>query len=161
MSEISDLGRKRALLFFLLLCISGEILASLLTETTVTTWYPTLVKPDWTPPNWLFGPVWTVLYIFIAIAGWLIYLEPPSEARTKALWLWGIQLFLNVAWSGFFFTLKSPLLGLIDISLLLLALIMTIYWASKVSRVAAGLLTVYLLWVLFAAALNLTIFRLN
>lgn len=146
---------------FIVLCLIVEIIAGLWTRETVLTWYPTLLKPSWTPPNWVFGPVWTSLYILIAIAGWLLYRAKPSQERTLALTLYGSQLALNFMWSFLFFSLRSPILGLIDILLLCLLIFLTIAKAWPVRPLASLLLIPYLIWVMYATSLNGAIWWLN
>lgn len=146
---------------FVLLCLTVEIIGSYWTKETVSTWYPKLIKPSWTPPNWIFGPVWFCLYIMIAISGWLIYRAEYSYNRTVALTLYGCQLALNFIWSFFFFFLQNPLLGLIDIVLLVIAIALTLFKAWSVRPLASLLLIPYLLWVLYATSLNAGILLLN
>ncbi len=146
---------------FIFLCFVVEIVGHFWTEETVSTWYPTLAKPSWTPPNWLFGPVWTCLYIMIAVSGWLIYRADYSAKRTVALMLYGGQLALNFIWSFLFFSLRSPTLGLIDIILLCLLVILTILKAWPVRPLASLLLIPYLLWIMYASSLNMAIWLLN
>ena len=146
---------------FILLCLAVEIIGSIWTKETVATWYPTLVKPSWTPPGWLFGPVWSCLYIMIAISGWLIYRTAHSDKRTVALTFYGGQLALNFIWSFLFFSLRSPALGLIDISLLCILIVLTIIKAWPVRPLASGLLMPYLIWVMYATSLNAGIWLLN
>lgn len=150
-----------SLLFFIFLCLIVEIFASYWTNQTVATWYPDLNKPFWTPPKWLFGPVWTILYTLIAISGWLIYKAEPSDRRTIALAFYGGQLFLNFIWSFFFFSLMNPILGLIDIILLIMLIILTIISAWHVRQLASVLLIPYLIWVIYATTLNAGIWLLN
>lgn len=150
-----------SLFVFVALCLFVEFFASYWTMESVSTWYPTLNKPSWTPPSWLFGPVWTVLYLMIAISGWMIYSSENSRHRTFALSLYGIQLALNFLWSFFFFSLQRPLLGLIDITLLCVFIILTMLKAWQVRPLASLLLLPYLIWVLFATALNASIWLLN
>lgn len=150
-----------SLALFIVLCFVVEIIGSVWTQETVSSWYPTLVKPSWTPPNWLFGPVWTILYIMIAISGWLIYKAKHSHERTLALLLYTIQLVLNFIWSFLFFSLRNPMLGLIDIILLCVFITLTIIKAWVVRPLASLLLLPYLLWVTFAASLNAGIWLLN
>jgi tryptophan-rich sensory protein len=122
-------------------------------------WYEALAKPAWTPPGWVFAPVWTALYAMIAVAGWLIW---SARARIdSALLLWGVQLALNGIWSWLFFGLENPGLAAVDIVVLLLAIVATIRAFAPVSRPAAALLLPYALWVGFATALNIAIWRLN
>jgi translocator protein len=155
---------KRAwpsLLIFIVLCLGVEVLASYWTNQTVSTWYPNINKPFWTPPGWVFGPVWTILYIMIAISGWLIYQAKHSPQRSIALAFYGGQLALNLIWSFFFFSLRSPLSGLVDIILLFLLIILTITSAWSVRSLASILLIPYLIWVMYAATLNAGIWLLN
>ncbi len=143
---------------FLAVCLSVGALAGLVTAPAVTEWYPTLVKPSWRPPNWLFAPVWTILYVMMAVAAWLVWKAGNSRA---ALLLWAGQLLLNFAWSFLFFGARSPGLGLIDIVALWLAIAATLFAFSFKSRLAAALMLPYLCWVSFALALNASIFLLN
>jgi translocator protein len=143
---------------FIVLCLGGGILAGFATMQSVVEWYPTLNKPSWTPPNWLFGPMWTVLYILMAVAAWLVWKAGHSR---MALVLFFGQLLLNVAWSFLFFGAKSPLLGLIDIGLMWVAIAATIFAFARLSRVAAFLMVPYLCWVSLATALNASILMLN
>lgn len=123
-------------------------------------WYAALQKPDWTPPNWLFGPVWTVLYLGIAVAGWQVWRSKAIRVA-KPILLWLVQILLNGLWSWLFFGLQRPDLALIDIVLLLVTIVGFIASAYKISHLAAGLFVPYALWVAFATALNFTIWRLN
>lgn len=122
-------------------------------------WYEQLAKPSWNPPNAVFGPVWTVLYIGIAIAGWLTW--RASARMTVALLLWIAQLVLNWAWSFLFFGLHRPDLALVDILLLLATIFAFIVSARRRSPVASWLFVPYAAWVSFAIALNFSIWRLN
>lgn len=124
-------------------------------------WYRQLVKPAWCPPNWLFGPVWLMIYLTIAFAGWLVWLEEPAAQRNVALGVYGLQLLLNAAWSAVFFGLRRPGLAFIEILGLWASIAVTIALFNQVDEIAAYLLTPYLLWVSFAAALNFRIWQLN
>lgn len=148
-------------IIFILICLIVQIIGSLWTRETVLTWYPTLIKPSWTPPAWIFGPVWSSLYLMIAVSGWLMYRTEYSQERSEALMLYGSQLALNFIWSFLFFSLRSPILGLIDIILLCLFTSLTIIKAWSVSRLASILLIPYLVWVLYATTLNAGIWMLN
>lgn len=150
-----------SLLNFIILCLALELIGSYWTNQSVSTWYRQLIKPMWTPPGWVFGPIWTILYIMIAIAGWLIYKAKHSHHRSLALMLYGSQLALNFIWSFLFFSLKSPILGLIDILLLSLLIILTIIKGWRVRSLAGILLIPYLIWVIYAASLNAGIWILN
>ncbi len=123
-------------------------------------WYLALNKPSWTPPNWLFGPVWTVLYLAIAVAGWSVW-RAKALSVTKPMMLWLLQLVLNGLWSWLFFGLQRPDLAFIDIAALLIAIGCFIVSANKVSALAAWLFVPYALWVGFASALNLAIWQMN
>ena len=145
----------------MLLVFSIAYLGGIFTETSVHSWYMGLKKASWNPPSWVFGPAWTLLYIMIAWSGWLIYLRPRSEKRTRALWIYGIQLFLNFLWSFFFFYLQRPILALIDILALLLTIAWTIMIFRPLSRRASLLMFPYFIWVAYAATLNMAICILN
>jgi benzodiazapine receptor len=125
------------------------------------TWYATLNRPAWTPPNWLFAPVWTALYLGIAVAGWLVWRKLPGPAVQTALVLWAAQLILNACWSWLFFGLHQPGYALVDIVVLLIVIGVFIAQASRVSPGAAWLFVPYLLWVSFATALNASLWHLN
>jgi translocator protein len=143
---------------FIALCMAVGVGAGLVTAPAVLEWYPTLNKPSWTPPSWLFAPAWTVLYILMAIAAWLVWKAGNAKA---ALTLFFAQLLLNFAWSVLFFGARSPGLGLIDVAAMWLAIAATIFAFAFKSRLAAFLMVPYLCWVSFAAALNAAIFMLN
>ena len=121
-------------------------------------WYAALAKPDWTPPNWLFGPVWSVLYLMIAIAGWRVWLKVGFG---PVVMVWLIQLALNMAWSWLMFGRREIGLAFADIVLMWLAIIGFIVLAAPVDRIAAWLFAPYLVWVSYAMALNYSIWRLN
>ena len=150
-----------SLIFFIVLCLFVEIIGGYWTHETISTWYPTLIKPSWTPPNWLFGPVWTTLYFMIAVSGWLIYRAEDTYERAIALILYSFQLVLNLMWSYLFFSLKNPLMGFIDIVLLIILTNLTIIKFWKISPLASILLIPYSLWLMYAASLNLGILLLN
>lgn len=121
-------------------------------------WYRSLRKPRWTPPNWLFGPVWSVLYVMMAVAGWLVWSISPTSA---AMWLWGLQLTVNAGWSGLFFGMRRMDLAFYNIALLWLVAAGFIFTASTLSTAAALLFVPYLLWVTIAGALNWTVWKMN
>ena len=121
-------------------------------------WYRALRKPFWTPPNWLFGPVWSVLYIMIAFAGWIVW---TAGTDGVAMWLWGLQLLINATWSGIFFGLRRMDLAFYDIVLLWLVVAGFILAAAPISTTAALLFVPYLIWVTIAGALNWTVWRMN
>jgi tryptophan-rich sensory protein len=125
------------------------------------TWYVTLEKPSWNPPNWIFGPVWTCLYIAMAIAAWLVWRKEGIAGARAQLLLFAGQLILNAAWSFLFFGLRNPGLALVDIVLLWLSILATLLAFAKVSGWAAALFLPYLAWVSFATALNWALWRMN
>lgn len=123
-------------------------------------WYFALNKPDWTPPAWLFGPVWSVLYVMMAVAIWLVW-DSRHHTRVGALVWWLIQLLLNAAWSWLFFGLHRSGWALAEMLILIGIVIFCIKAFSRSSRLAAALMLPYLLWLTFAWALNFAIWRLN
>jgi tryptophan-rich sensory protein len=140
----------------------GLVGALFTTDDSINNWYANLSKPPFTPGNWLFGPVWTVLYILMGISVFLVWRKGLENKAVRNALLWFIvQLALNALWSPLFFGLRSTLLGLIDIFLLELAIIATLICFEEISRPATLLLVPYLGWVTFAAILNLSIYFLN
>lgn len=123
-------------------------------------WYASLTKPSWNPPNWIFGPVWTALYIAIAVAGWRVWLS-SGPARRLALGLWVAQMVLNGLWSWLFFGLHRPGVALAEIVILWAVLLAFSLIACSLSRAAAYLFVPYILWVSFAMALNGALWLLN
>lgn len=121
-------------------------------------WYESLKRPSWRPPNWAFGPAWTVLYAMIAVAGWLVW---RKVGFGPALLVYAVQLLLNAGWSAVFFGLRRPGLALGELTLLWLSIIATIAAFLPIDALAAGLLLPYLAWVTFAGALNRSIWRMN
>ncbi|GAA1919197.1 tryptophan-rich sensory protein [Streptomyces sodiiphilus] len=122
--------------------------------------YRGLDRPPWAPPSWLFGPVWTVLYGMIGVSAWLIWRKAGAAARTPLIW-WGVQLAVNLAWTPLFFGAGEYGLALADIGLLLVAAGVTVVLFRRVRPAAAALLLPYVLWVGYAAALNLSIWLAN
>ena len=141
---------------------AAATIGNLATMPAIPTWYAGLVKPSFNPPNWLFGPVWGLLYAMMAVAFWRILRHAPgSPGRAAAIAVFLVQMTLNALWSVAFFTAQSPPLGFAVIALLWLAIAATIALFARLDRVAAGLLVPYLAWVSFAALLNGAIWRLN
>jgi len=153
-----EASSSAALFGFIAACFAAALPAALYRPGD---WYEGLAKPQWRPPNWLFAPVWTVLYFMIAISGWLIWQEAGFGGAALALSAFGIQLLLNAAWTPIFFGLHRPDLGFLEIFLLWLSIIATIVTFYPVNMGAALLLLPYLVWVTFAAALNFSIWRSN
>ena len=132
------------------------------TTPAIPVWYASLVKPFFTPPSWVFGPVWTSLFFLMGFALFLVWQEGLDKRPVRiAVYVFSIQMVLNVLWSFLFFGLQNPLLGLIEIVILWVAILVTILKFYKVSRSAAYLLIPYICWVTIATALNLGIWLLN
>jgi tryptophan-rich sensory protein len=137
------------------------ILGNLATLPNIPTWYAGLAKPGFTPPNWLFGPVWTTLYAMMAYAVWRILSLPAGSERSRAITAFFVQLALNALWSWAFFGAHNPGAGLVVILALIVAIVATIRSFWPLDRIAAYLLVPYLAWVCYATALNAAIWRLN
>lgn len=147
------------LLFSIGICEGAGIVGSFFTFSAIPAWYKFLNKPSFSPPNWLFGPAWTVLYFLMGISLYLIW---TSRKKTKeALLLFWIHLFFNATWSIAFFGLRSPFLGFINILILLFLILVVIYKFWKINKLAGALLLPYLVWVSFATVLNYNILILN
>jgi benzodiazapine receptor len=147
-----------ALIGWLVLCFAA---AGTAVFVSTDGWYVALHKPSWNPPAWLFGPAWTLLYITMAVAAWLVWREGGWKAQGRSLGLFLLQWFLNALWTPLFFGLHRPGLAFAEIVLLWLAIAATLVSFWRVRQVAGILLVPYLAWVSFAAALNFTIWRLN
>ena len=147
----------------LIVCLLVGYSASVVTRPSVASWYPTLIKPIFNPPNWIFMPMWTLLYILMAVAAGLVWdkIKEQNEAVKKALAFFLIQLTLNAIWSYLFFGLKNPMLALIEIALLWLMIYETYLKFIKINKIAGYLLIPYLAWVAFAGILNANIWWLN
>lgn len=135
--------------------------ASFFTQSSVDTWYQTIDKPVFNPPDWVFAPVWTLLYILIGIAFYLVWEKNFGSNKKKVLTIYFVQLFLNFLWSLLFFGLQSPILGLIEIVILWIFIFMNIKVFYKVTKPAGYLLIPYLIWVSYALLLNLSIVIIN
>jgi tryptophan-rich sensory protein len=146
------------LLPFLVVGISNAVTSSSLSD-----WYPNLIKPAWNPPSWLFGPVWTVLYLMMGVSSWLVWREGPRHpAGVKQALVWyAVQLGLNALWSIFFFGMRQIGIALVDIIVLWITLLITIIKFWRIRPIAGWLMVPYLLWVTFATSLNSTIWWLN
>ncbi|QQG43187.1 MAG: tryptophan-rich sensory protein [Candidatus Daviesbacteria bacterium] len=143
------------------LCLGAGIIGSFFTVSSIPTWYATLNKPSFSPPNWIFGPVWTVLYILMGVSLYLALSGKGKGEREKAVRIFAMQLFLNIAWSVIFFGMRNPILAFVDIVFLWIAIFLTIKSFYKINKLAGNLLIPYLLWVSFASILNLAIVLLN
>ena len=151
-----------SLLSFIVMSELAGIIGSLFTMSSIPTWYATLVRPALNPPGWVFGPVWTLLYLLMGVAAWLVWRKGWGKVDVKiALGLFSLQLILNAAWSIIFFGGHNPAVALIEILALWLAILGTMLAFGRVSKPAAWLLVPYLLWVSFATYLNFAIWTLN
>lgn len=151
------------IIIVVIVCLLVGYLSSFVTKEGVITWYPTLKKPFFNPPNWIFAPVWSVLYVCIGIAGGLVWreLDTDKELVKKALFFFVAQLLLNAMWSYLFFGLHNILLALIEIILLWLIIYETYLLFKKINKTAAFLFIPYLVWVAFATILTISIYILN
>ncbi len=138
------------------------ILGSIATTPNIPTWYVFIQKPSFTPPNWVFGPAWTILFTMMAIAIWRILRLPEgTPGRARAVTLFYVQLALNAGWSWAFFWAQSPLAGLIVIIIFLVTIALTLVSFRRLDRIAGWLFVPYLAWVSYATLLNFAIWRLN
>ena len=147
--------------FLVSLCLIVGGLSGYITQAVIPTWYANLQKPFFTPPNWLFGPVWTLLYLFMGIAAGLVWSKNDHTKTMQALSYFLAQLTINALWSGVFFGLKSPGFAIVVIALLIYLILKTIKLFSLVYPSTVYLLYPYLIWVIFASLLNLSIYFLN
>lgn len=149
------------LIVLLVVCFAAAGIGGAVTTPKIATWYAALAKPSWNPPNWIFGPVWSVLYLCMAIAAWLVWRQGGLAGAATPLALFAVQLVLNLAWSWLFFGFENPGLAFVDIVLLWAAIAATMvaFWFR--SAIAGILFVPYLAWVSFAAVLNFVVWRLN
>ena len=145
---------------FFVVTFAVAAIGSFATMSSIETWYMTLNKPALNPPNWVFGPVWTLLYAFMAVAAWRVY-QSSSHLKVYALAMYAVQLLLNLAWSFAFFRYEHPLLALQVILALLFAISITAVLFYRSDRLAGILFVPYILWVSFATYLNAAIVSLN
>jgi len=157
----SALKQAAWLIGFIALCFAVAGLGAAATATSVGGWYQTLAKPTWNPPNWLFGPVWSLLYLMMAVAAWLVWRSHDWRAARPALTWFSIQLVLNSFWSIVFFGLQQPGWAFAEIILLWSAIAITTWTFRSFSITAAALMLPYLAWSTFATVLNFTLWRLN
>jgi len=150
------------LIALIILCQLAGVIGSFFTFDAIPSWYADLARPDFAPPNWVFGPVWITLYTLMGISAYLILRKGVDKEEVRiALGVFGIQLFLNALWSILFFGLRSPFYAFVEIILLWISIAASIVLFWRISRKAAWLLIPYLLWVSFAAILNFYIWILN
>ena len=149
------------LIAFLALCLGVSAIGGAVTATSVGGWYQTLHKPPFNPPDWLFAPVWTTLFVMMAVAGWLVWRRHGLRAARGALLLFGVQLALNLAWSLLFFGLRSVGAALVEVIVLLTAILATTVAFWRRDPLAGALFVPYAAWVAFATVLNAALWRLN
>lgn len=149
------------LIIFIAICFGAAGLGAIATTSSVSGWYQTLAKPSWTPPAWLFGPVWSALYLMMAVAAWLVWRRRGLKGSSAAMTWFGLQLALNSLWSIIFFGLNQPGWAFVEIIFLWLAIAATLMAFRRISTAGAWLLVPYLAWSTFAACLNFAIWRLN
>lgn len=146
----------------IVICLLAGFIGSIFTSPSIPTWFASLKKPVISPPNWIFGPVWTTLYILMGIAAYLVWDKGTKKKPIRtALYVFAVQLILNTVWSILFFGLHSPALAFIEIVILWTAIMLTIVYFFRVSKPASYLLIPYICWVSFAAVLNLMIWIMN
>jgi len=146
---------------FLGLCFAVALVGSESTTPVLNDWYARLRKPSWTPPNWIFGPVWSILYTCMAVAAWLVWRKHQSVVIVVPLALFMVQLALNLGWSVMFFGMQNPGAACVEIVFLWGAIVATLLAFWRVTAIAGWLLVPYLGWVTFAVALNFAIWQLN
>jgi tryptophan-rich sensory protein len=158
-----QLNKTTKIIVLVITCLVVGFLSGQVTRDAITSWYPTIIKPSFNPPNWLFAPVWTMLYIMMGIAAGLVWdrIDFEKETVKKALQFFTIQLALNALWSYLFFGLKNPMLAGLEIIVLWLMIYETYIQFSKINKVSGYLFIPYLLWVSFATVLNASIWWLN
>lgn len=157
---MNSISLARKIIIMIVIAELAGIVGSFFTVPAIGSWYTALNKPWFTPPSWVFGPVWLTLYALMGIAAGLVW-HSKSKIKERALQIYWLQLGLNVVWSMLFFGLRSPLYGLIDIVLMWIAIAATIFVFYKVNKKSAGLLVPYIIWVSIATALNYYVLVLN
>jgi len=147
--------------------LAAGAVGSIFTASSVSSWYQTLVQPDFAPPSWLFGPVWTLLYVLMGIALFLVWSSYAKASQDKqkgiriAIVIFFVQLALNALWSFLFFGARNPQIAFFEIVFLWISIVASMFFFSKISRTATWLLVPYILWVSFAGYLNYSIMILN
>jgi tryptophan-rich sensory protein len=157
------MNMRTSLMLFLFvgICLTIGWLGSFLTRPSIPVWYAGLAKPTWTPPNWLFAPMWTALYVLMGVAGWLVLKQGSLIELALPLGLFAFQLLLNLGWSALFFGAHRIGAALLEIAILWFTILVMAILFWGVAPLAGWLLLPYLLWVAYAAALNFAIWRLN
>lgn len=161
-APLNQRGRDAlALLGFVVLCLAVAAAGGAVTASSVGTWYAALAKPSFNPPNWVFAPVWTALYLMMAFAAWRVWRRRGAGDARLALGVWALQLALNLCWSLVFFGARLIGAALVEVAVLFAAILATALLFWPIDRVAGALLVPYAAWVAFAALLNAALWRLN
>ena len=158
---MNERTRWIGLVLFVLVCVGAGGLGAVATTPEIDGWYRTVVKPEWNPPDWVFGPVWTTLFVLMGISAWLVWKPAGLKEASTPLSLFAVQLILNVAWSWIFFGMHQIGWAVVEIVILWLAILATTVAFFRRSKPAGWLLVPYLGWVTFASVLNFAIWRLN
>lgn len=153
--------RISKLVISVIICITIGFLGSVFTSPAIDNWYSDLNKPFFNPPNWLFSPVWTVLFIMMGVSLFFIIDSQESEKRSLAISIFSIQLFLNFLWTVLFFVFHLPIIAFVEGIILWLAILFSIISTCRVSKIAGYLLLPYIIWISFAVVLNLSIVMMN
>lgn len=159
-----DMDKIKAAKFIvsILICQAAGLIGAVFTTPNIATWYVGIVRPAFNPPNWIFAPVWTTLFILMGISLYLVWEKGLDRRNARmAVSVFGVQLILNILWSVLFFGFQNPLLGLVEIIVLWVAILVSIVLFYRISKTGAYLLIPYILWVSFAAFLNYNIYILN
>ena len=161
--KTKKMNKITKILSIVVTCLVVGYFSGMVTRSAITTWYPTLIKPSFNPPNWIFAPVWSMLYIMMGLAAGLVWDRIDFEKKIvkKALLFFAIQLALNALWSYLFFGLKNPMLAGLEIVILWLMIYETYIEFAKINKIAGYLFIPYFLWVSFATVLNASIWWLN
>ncbi len=160
-SRSKTLTNSIALIVFVVICLLVGAMGGVITASSVDTWYQTLQKPVFNPPDWLFAPVWSTLYLMMAVAGWRVWKRVGLTAGRRAFLVYGLQLVLNLVWSYLFFGIQRIDLALIEIVILLTVIIINMVMFWRIDRLAGILFIPYVLWVFFAQLLNFSLLMLN
>jgi benzodiazapine receptor len=162
MMQKSELNNTLKLVTSIIICLLAGYIGSFFTSPSIPTWYANLEKPSFNPPDWVFAPVWTILFVLMGISAYLVWDKGAQNKEVRiSLFIFGVQLMLNVLWSFLFFRMQSPFYAFVDIIILWAAIALTIGNFYRISRTAGLLLIPYILWVSFATILNFYILRLN
>ncbi|MEI8011618.1 MAG: TspO/MBR family protein [Candidatus Omnitrophota bacterium] len=150
-----------SLIFFFVLCFGAAAVGSVFTAASVKSWYSTIRKPAWNPPDKVFAPVWTILYLMMAVAGWMAWERLPGNILCLPMMLFVVQLILNAGWSALFFGLRKPGWAFMELMLLWVSILLTMTSFWNIYWLAGLLFLPYFLWVSFAGVLNFHLWKLN